>query len=216
MLRAKILGLITTQPSTCDEAEVHFEMRHQTASARIRELCELGRIEDSGARRPTRSGRDAIVWRKCDSDARVLVAGLTANDLRIALEAVKVAAHGDPSMQVRVLIEWLEGRNALGRGLPKFTGGLAPFVAPQPASDLAALTRGWRSLAGRLDDRALKRGLLGLARVPEGPRADYNARGNAVHQMLRSYAARLGGDFQAEFVRLAKATTAALRDRVAP
>lgn len=37
-------------------------MRHQTASARIRELVQKGRVVDSTRRRPTRSGRLAIVW----------------------------------------------------------------------------------------------------------------------------------------------------------
>jgi DNA polymerase len=47
---------------TCDEVEVETSMRHQTASARIRELQQRGRIVDSSRRRPTRSTRLAIVW----------------------------------------------------------------------------------------------------------------------------------------------------------
>jgi uracil-DNA glycosylase len=47
---------------TCDEVEEAADMRHQTASARIRELAQKGRIVDSGRRRPTRSSRMAIVW----------------------------------------------------------------------------------------------------------------------------------------------------------
>lgn len=47
---------------TCDEVEVEAAMSHQTTSARIRELAQKGRIIDSGRRRPTRSGRMAIVW----------------------------------------------------------------------------------------------------------------------------------------------------------
>jgi predicted transcriptional regulator len=47
---------------TCDEVEVALGMRHQTASARVCELHQKGHIIDSGKRRPTRSGRDAIVW----------------------------------------------------------------------------------------------------------------------------------------------------------
>ncbi len=37
-------------------------MRHQTASARIRELAIAGRIVDSNIKRRTRSKRKAIVW----------------------------------------------------------------------------------------------------------------------------------------------------------
>jgi DNA polymerase len=47
---------------TCDEVEVDTGMRHQTVSARIRELQQRGRLVDSARRRPTRSGRPAIVW----------------------------------------------------------------------------------------------------------------------------------------------------------
>lgn len=49
--------------ATCDEAELALSLKHQTASARFRELAELGVIVDSGERRPTSSGRKAIVWK---------------------------------------------------------------------------------------------------------------------------------------------------------
>lgn len=48
---------------TCDEVEVIAGMKHQTASARIRDLYLEGAILDSGERRPTRSGRSAVVWK---------------------------------------------------------------------------------------------------------------------------------------------------------
>ena len=47
---------------TSDELEMTIGMRHQTASARIRELAMNGRVFDSGQRRQTRSGRKAVVW----------------------------------------------------------------------------------------------------------------------------------------------------------
>lgn len=50
------------QGATCDEVEVELNMRHQTASARLRELVLTKRVVDSGMRRRTRSGRWAIVW----------------------------------------------------------------------------------------------------------------------------------------------------------
>jgi hypothetical protein len=46
---------------TCDELEVHYG-RHQTVSARVRELVLADRIHDSGRRRQTRSGRGARVY----------------------------------------------------------------------------------------------------------------------------------------------------------
>ena len=49
---------------TCDEVECIKKISHQTASARIRDLARIGMIVDSGERRKTRSGRNAIVWRK--------------------------------------------------------------------------------------------------------------------------------------------------------
>ena len=47
---------------TCQEVEQGLCMRHQTASARIWELRKRGAIKDSGKRRKTSSGRNAIVW----------------------------------------------------------------------------------------------------------------------------------------------------------
>lgn len=47
---------------TCDECEVALELRHQTASARVREAVLKGLIIDSGRTRPTRSGRKASVY----------------------------------------------------------------------------------------------------------------------------------------------------------
>ena len=48
--------------STDDEIEEALNMRHQTASARRRELVLSGHVEDSTRRRKTRSGRNATVW----------------------------------------------------------------------------------------------------------------------------------------------------------
>ena len=47
---------------TCDELELHLNMRHQTVSARVYELREGEWIRDSGERRLTRSNRKAVVW----------------------------------------------------------------------------------------------------------------------------------------------------------
>lgn len=61
-LRGKILRVLAEKPSTCDEVEVALNMRHQTASARIRELFIMGRIVNTNTTRRTRSKRKAIVW----------------------------------------------------------------------------------------------------------------------------------------------------------
>lgn len=66
-LRAKVLGHITSAESTCDEVEVALGLRHQTASARVRELALMNKIVNSGKRRKTGSGRLAIVWRVAEA-----------------------------------------------------------------------------------------------------------------------------------------------------
>lgn len=62
-LAQQILELISRAPHTCFEIETATGLSHQTASARIRELNLKGLITDSGLRRKTGSGRNAIVWR---------------------------------------------------------------------------------------------------------------------------------------------------------
>jgi len=64
-LRQRLLSEIQcrgTFGATCDELEQAFGISHQTASARCRELNMTGKIYDSEQRRPTRTGRKAIVW----------------------------------------------------------------------------------------------------------------------------------------------------------
>ncbi len=63
-MQEQVFDLIQTKVGglTCDEVEVISGLRHQTASARIRELVEQNRVIPTDLRRPTRSGRHAIVW----------------------------------------------------------------------------------------------------------------------------------------------------------
>jgi len=63
-LRAMVFGVVLASGETgvtCDEVEVIADLRHQTASARLKELKDKGLVEDSGRRRKTRSGRGAAV-----------------------------------------------------------------------------------------------------------------------------------------------------------
>jgi|SRR5215471_5300093 len=63
-LRAKVHGfhgMHGFHGATCDEAEVALDLRHETCSARIRELILGGLLVDSGRRRLTRRGRAARV-----------------------------------------------------------------------------------------------------------------------------------------------------------
>ena len=55
-------SLFTDEGATDDELERLLRMRHQTASARRRELVLLGKVVDSGRTRKTRSGCKATVW----------------------------------------------------------------------------------------------------------------------------------------------------------
>lgn len=64
-MRARIRQLIASigaNGATCDEVEKILRMKHQTASARINELCAEGHIVRSGDVRKTRGGVDADVW----------------------------------------------------------------------------------------------------------------------------------------------------------
>ena len=57
-----LLSVAKSGGRTSDEVEVETGLPHQTVSARIRGLVQRGLLADSGARRPTRSGRGAAVW----------------------------------------------------------------------------------------------------------------------------------------------------------
>jgi len=64
-MRTKVYNLVELAHEhgmTCDEVEEHTGMRHQSCSARIRELVLLGRLVDTGTSRKTRSGRNARVY----------------------------------------------------------------------------------------------------------------------------------------------------------
>lgn len=63
--KARILAFIEKRGrvgATCDEIEIYLGIKHQTASARIRDLYLDKKIEDSGRERKTTSGSPATVW----------------------------------------------------------------------------------------------------------------------------------------------------------
>lgn len=53
---------ISTDGYTCDELEQVLRGKHQTISASLSKAKKAGLIKDTGKRRKTRSGRNAIVW----------------------------------------------------------------------------------------------------------------------------------------------------------
>jgi len=63
-LYSRVLTNLKDNPSTCDEVEVDLQGRHQSISSRIRKGVQDGHIEDSGVKRHTRTGRNAIVWKR--------------------------------------------------------------------------------------------------------------------------------------------------------
>lgn len=64
-LRSQVFAFVARRDqngATCWEAERDMGLRHQTASARIRELAQSGALVDSGRKRRTETGRLAVVW----------------------------------------------------------------------------------------------------------------------------------------------------------
>lgn len=58
---------------TVDAIEQRLVRSHQSVSARVNELRDKGWVVDSGVRRPTRSGRKAIVWRPTSTALSAIV-----------------------------------------------------------------------------------------------------------------------------------------------
>lgn len=71
--RARVLAAVAAEPRTDEELQGDLRMPANTQRPRRVECEEAGWLEDSGQRRPTASGADAIVW-------RVTSAGLLALD----------------------------------------------------------------------------------------------------------------------------------------
>lgn len=106
--------------ATDDEVEVATGLRHQTASARRRTLVLKGLVIDSGRRRATRSGRQAVVW-ICGGNA---IPDPSLNrpkqpsrqEIRAAIVGIKKALwlaklRGfRPSENLQQLLTWLESR----------------------------------------------------------------------------------------------------------
>lgn len=61
-LRGKVLQALREGPATADECAARLGFSILSIRPRLTELRELGRVCDTGARRPNASGRSAIVW----------------------------------------------------------------------------------------------------------------------------------------------------------
>ena len=79
-MKARILTAIRANPSTDDGLEHLLNMKHQTLSARRRELVKDKLIEESGDYMKTRSGRKARVWRVTESGIMAISKWKEKND----------------------------------------------------------------------------------------------------------------------------------------
>ncbi|MBC8105900.1 MAG: winged helix-turn-helix transcriptional regulator [Anaerolineae bacterium] len=61
--RTLIFNMIELRPMTLDEIAAALGKFPSSVSPRLTELREAGKIEHTGETRPTRSGRNAAVWR---------------------------------------------------------------------------------------------------------------------------------------------------------
>ncbi len=64
-LERQVFDLIRAKPCTDEEICEGLSIEGNTARPRRRSLVVRGLVEDSGDRRPTHSGRRAIVWTVC-------------------------------------------------------------------------------------------------------------------------------------------------------
>ena len=62
--REQVYDFVKLQPSTNYEISDELEMPLSSVCGRIRELQILNLVEDSGLRRETKYGKQAIVWQK--------------------------------------------------------------------------------------------------------------------------------------------------------
>lgn len=63
--QSRVLRTISNHPvgRTCDEVEELTGLSHQSVSSAIRSLTKAGVLFDSRHRKPTRTGRNAIIWK---------------------------------------------------------------------------------------------------------------------------------------------------------
>lgn len=64
-LERRVFDLIRARARTDEEICDELEIEGNTARPRRRSLVVRGLVQDSGERRPTHSGRKAIVWKVC-------------------------------------------------------------------------------------------------------------------------------------------------------
>jgi hypothetical protein len=73
-IRSEVLGAIVARPSTDDELLEALALNPNSVRPRRVELADWLMVEPSGITRPTRWGRDAIVWQATDLGRQALAA----------------------------------------------------------------------------------------------------------------------------------------------
>ena len=99
--------------ATNDEMEVDLEFfRQSSASARCRELVLRGLVYDSGKKRDTRTGFEAIVWRAFTEKTLSVPEDDRGRIVRPSVATLQAAVSnwgfGDGSPEEREVIRWLE------------------------------------------------------------------------------------------------------------
>lgn len=111
-VRARIYHHIETlgeEGATDNEVERALGLRHQTASARRRELVQRGFVYDTGDRRRTDSGRKAKVWRAAEPEQRAALAARQATgSLQKAINARVSTLGPTQCKKLLLLIEGLD------------------------------------------------------------------------------------------------------------
>lgn len=98
-MRARVLGYIVGRGqdgATCWEVERALALIHQTAGPRIWELRLAGRVADSGQRRMTGSGRQAVAWVALPEGAAPVAAAAAARKVAPRRPIVAVQVSVDP------------------------------------------------------------------------------------------------------------------------
>lgn len=98
-IRQRVFDFLCEWGATCDDVEVGLDLTHQTASARVHELEAAEFIADTGLRRKTRSGRDAIVWH--------VVAGMNGADVSKITRAPLLEMEWTPYTTLAAARRWL-------------------------------------------------------------------------------------------------------------
>ena len=128
---ARVLALINRRGprATAEEVCLEISVRMSSTTARVNELAGRGYILDSGLRRPTTSGRLAVVWIAAAASSTVVrpAPGATDGDNRAVASSARAAVAVMPSAApaCRHTLNWQDP----GRHLARCRGRAESFAA---------------------------------------------------------------------------------------